>query len=104
MKERYDVVVIGAGPAGLLAARAIAENGFDVGLLLSEAISTRIGIFAWADVLISATVLIGFIIAEGGRQKMRWLWLPILGTCTVGVSIGLPLFLLQRELHIERNL
>jgi len=33
MKERYDVVVVGAGPAGLLAARAVAENGFDVAVI-----------------------------------------------------------------------
>jgi flavin-dependent dehydrogenase len=33
MKERYDVAVVGAGPAGLLAAKAIAENGFDVAVL-----------------------------------------------------------------------
>lgn len=33
MKERYDVVVVGAGPAGLLAARAVAENGFDVAVV-----------------------------------------------------------------------
>ena len=33
MKERYDVVVVGAGPAGLLAARAAAENGFSVAVV-----------------------------------------------------------------------
>ena len=33
MKKRYDVIVVGAGPAGLLAAKAAAENGLDVALL-----------------------------------------------------------------------
>jgi len=33
MAKRYDVIVVGAGPAGLVAARAAGENGFDVALL-----------------------------------------------------------------------
>jgi digeranylgeranylglycerophospholipid reductase len=33
MAKRYDVIVAGAGPAGLVAARAAGENGFDVALL-----------------------------------------------------------------------
>ncbi len=33
MAKRYDVIVVGAGPAGLAAARAAGENGFDVALL-----------------------------------------------------------------------
>jgi flavin-dependent dehydrogenase len=33
MKQRYDVLVVGAGPAGLLAAKAVAENGFDVAIV-----------------------------------------------------------------------
>ena len=33
MARRYDVIVVGAGPAGLVAAKAAGENGFDVALL-----------------------------------------------------------------------
>ncbi len=33
MAKRYDVIVVGAGPAGLVAARAAGENGFEVALL-----------------------------------------------------------------------
>ena len=33
MKERYDAVVVGCGPSGLLAARALARNGFEVAMI-----------------------------------------------------------------------
>ncbi len=33
MAKKYDVIVVGAGPAGLVAAKAAGENGFDVALL-----------------------------------------------------------------------
>jgi len=33
MAKRYDVIVVGAGPAGFAAARAAGENGFNVALL-----------------------------------------------------------------------
>ncbi|MEW6142332.1 MAG: FAD-dependent oxidoreductase [Chloroflexota bacterium] len=33
MAKKYDVIVVGAGPAGLLAARAAAESGMDVALI-----------------------------------------------------------------------
>lgn len=33
MAKKYDLIVVGAGPAGLLAARAAAENGLDVALI-----------------------------------------------------------------------
>jgi digeranylgeranylglycerophospholipid reductase len=33
MKKKFDLIIVGAGPAGLLATRAAAENGLDVALL-----------------------------------------------------------------------
>lgn len=102
MKYFYGILCV-AGvllPYGMFVPWVI-ENGVNVSLLVSEAASTRIGAFAWSDVLVSGAVLIGFILVEGSRMRMKKLWLPILGTCAVGVSFGLPLFLLQRELHLE---
>lgn len=81
----------------------VAENGLNLLLFVAEASSNKIGAFAWLDVIVSAVVLIYFIQVEGKRQKMTKLWLPVLGTCSVGVSLGLPLFLLMREQQFERN-
>ena len=75
----------------------IANHGIDLIQLMEEAASTRIGAFAWIDVIISAIVLIFFIQSESSRQKIKNIWLPIAGTCLIGVSCGLPLFLLMRE-------
>ncbi|MEP7184504.1 MAG: FAD/NAD(P)-binding oxidoreductase [Rhodanobacter sp.] len=44
MTERYDVIVVGAGPAGLAAARAAASHGARVGLLDAQA---RVGGQVW---------------------------------------------------------
>ena len=79
------------------------NNGLDVVALLNEATQLRIGAFAWLDVVISALVLLGFIWFEGSRLKMPKLWLPTLGSLSVGVSFGLPLFLLLREIHLEKD-
>jgi hypothetical protein len=65
----------------------IAEHGVDVGQLLREASGGRIGAFEWLDVLASGVVLLGFIVYDGRRPQMRRLWMPILGTCLVGVSL-----------------
>lgn len=104
MKYFYGVLcVVGALlPYGMFVPWVM-DNGINVGLLAAEAASTRIGVFAWLDVLVSGVVLIAFVLVEGARMRMKKLWLPILGTCVIGVSFGLPLFLLQRELHLERK-
>lgn len=79
------------------------EKGFSITEIFIEASQSRIGAFAWMDVVVSAVVLIGFIIYEGKKKEMKHLWLPIISTLTVGVSLGLPLFLLLREIHMDKN-
>jgi hypothetical protein len=77
------------------------ENGVSPLLLLGEAAASRISAFAWLDVLVSAIVLLTFVDVEAQRLGMKHRWAPWAGTLTVGVSLGLPLFLLLREIHLD---
>lgn len=89
-------------PYGALVAWGIENGGLDGAAMLAEIAQSRMSQFAWADVLVSAVVLITFIRREGRRASVSGLWLPIVGTCAVGVSLGLPLFLLMREREERR--
>ncbi|ESP92546.1 MULTISPECIES: DUF2834 domain-containing protein [Pseudoalteromonas] len=80
----------------------VSENGLSVVKLYTQISEDQISSFAWLDVLISAFTLIAFILYEGKLLKMTKLWLPVMGTMAVGVSFGLPLFLLMRQCHLER--
>lgn len=79
------------------------ENGVNISLFVTTIVRDNLSLFAWFDVLITALVLLAFIVVEGRRQQVPRLWLPIAGTCLVGPSFGLPLFLYQRHSHLETN-
>lgn len=81
----------------------VMEHGLDTPLFLDELLSTRIGGFFGMDVIVSAVVLSIFICVEGKRLGVNYLWLPILATFSVGVSLGLPLFLLLRQIKLEQS-
>lgn len=81
----------------------VMNNGLHMSLLLEGITSTHISAFAWMDVLIAAIVLIGFILFEGNRNRMKYIWLPVAGTLLVGPSLGLPLFLFLRQVHVEKH-
>ncbi len=82
----------------------VVENGvFDIGAMVVEIAASRMSMFAWLDVLVSAVVLVAFICSEGRRASTSLLWAPIVATCVVGVSLGLPLFLLLRERALRRH-
>lgn len=67
------------------------EHGLDTAQIVDEITATRLGAFAWLDVLISALVLLLAAFGTGWITTGRALWVA-LATCLVGVSAGLPLF------------
>ncbi|MDO6415495.1 DUF2834 domain-containing protein [Sphingomonas sp. BIUV-7] len=75
----------------------LAAHGLDVPLLLADLFANRVSAFFGLDVIVSAVVLILFVAVEGRRLGMRRRWLPVVATCLIGVSCGLPLFLALRE-------
>ena len=79
----------------------VMEHGLNLSLLCQELFATRIGAFFGLDVVISGLVLFLFIGAEGRRLSMSALWLPIIATLLVGVSLGFPLFLYLRQRELD---
>jgi len=81
----------------------VLQHGLNLALFARELFANRIGAFFGMDVIISAVVLIVFSRIEGVRLGIRNRWLVVLAILTVGVSLGLPLFLYLRESALERR-
>lgn len=95
-------VYLGAAVVGTLApyyffASFLLEQGFDVGLMLNQIFGSSMSVFFVTDVLVSALVLIIYILVDGKRNGVRNRWLSVVGTLLVGVSCGLPLYLYLKE-------
>lgn len=72
-------------------------HGADPGLFFNQLFANRVSSFFGLDVIISSVVLWVFVLVEGRRCGIKYLWAPIAATLAVGVSLGLPLFLYLRE-------
>jgi hypothetical protein len=100
--QKLKATYVGLAVAGFILpywqfAPWVAQNGLNMRLFVQQLFANRISGFFAMDVLISAVVAIAFVRREGTRQGMRGLWAPIVAIFTVGVSLGLPLFLYMRE-------
>jgi hypothetical protein len=79
------------------------QHGLDLSFLFHELFANRIGGFFGLDVIVSSLVLWVFVFSEGQRLGVRHLWLPVIASLVVGVSLGLPLFLYLRQLHLDKT-
>jgi hypothetical protein len=75
----------------------VMQHGLNLPLFARELFSTRIGAFFGMDVVVSAVTLLVFTRIESARLGIRHRWLVLVAVLTVGVSLGLPLFLYMRE-------
>jgi hypothetical protein len=108
MKPRHVYLVLGI--LGFLMpysqfAPWLLEHGLNLSLFGRELFANRIGAFFGMDVLVSAVVLCIFAGRESGRLGMgpASSWLTLAAVLSVGVSLGLPLFLYLRQAHIDRT-
>jgi uncharacterized protein DUF2834 len=81
----------------------VEHHALNMPLFIRDLFANRISAFFALDVIVSAIVLISFIQTEGRRLRVRLLWVPTLSVLLVGVSLGLPLFLYQRQLQFDQN-
>jgi hypothetical protein len=79
----------------------VMQHGLNLTLFARELFSTHIGAFFGMDVVVSAVVLLAFTRIEGARLGIRRRWIVLVAVLTVGVSLGLPLFLYMRERAME---
>jgi len=54
-----------------------------------------------ADLIVSAVVFFAYVYYEGRSIGMKHLWMYVPATLFVGLSFGLPLFLLMRARKLE---
>jgi hypothetical protein len=77
------------------------DHGLAFGLFFQQLFSTPVGAFFGMDVIVSSVVLWALVYFEGRRLVVPHLWVPIAANVSVGVSLGLPLFLYMREVRLE---
>jgi hypothetical protein len=59
--------------------------------------------FVTIDLLAVAIIGIVFMVVEGRRLGMRWIWIYVLLTFAVAISVALPTFLIARQVHLAND-
>jgi hypothetical protein len=81
----------------------VAANGLSLPLFFQQLFANRVSAFFGMDVFVSAVALLVFVRSERQRLAGVERWLPLIAVLTVGVSLGLPLFLYMRERRLEQG-
>ena len=79
------------------------EKGLNINAFFGQLFANQISGFFGMDVIVSSVVFWFFVFSEGWRLKMKNLWIYIVANLLVGVSLGLPFFLLMRQRKLEET-
>ncbi|HEY9770634.1 MAG TPA: DUF2834 domain-containing protein [Coleofasciculaceae cyanobacterium] len=78
----------------------IADHGFNLALFWKQLFINQISSFFALDLFISVVVFWIFVVTEGTRLQMKFLWIYIVLDLIIGLSFALPLFLGMRSLRL----
>jgi membrane associated rhomboid family serine protease len=81
--------------------RWVMDHGLDARQFVTDLFANGVSSFFGLDVVLSALVVCAFVLSEGRRLGLKRLWMPIAALFLVGVSLGLPLFLYQRQRRLD---
>jgi Terpene cyclase DEP1 len=70
------------------------------GSLIDDVTANGAATFTAIDLLAVALVGLVFMIVEGRRLGMRFLWVYVLLTILVAISVALPVFLIVRQVKV----
>ncbi len=74
-----------------------ADNGFDIGQMLEDAVANTVALAVLCDITIAALVFWSWAAEEGPRLGIRRWWLIFPATLLIGLCFALPLFMYWRE-------
>ena len=78
------------------------DKGPDMVLMFGLLFAGSATAFFGMDLFVTALTVFVFMFAESKRIGMKRVWIPIAAIFLVGVSLGFPLFLYLREVHLEK--
>lgn len=78
------------------------DHGPNPRRFVQDMFANGVSAFFAVDVVLSALALGAFVLVESARLRLDRRWIPIAATVLVGVSLGLPLFLYRRQVHLDR--
>ena len=107
LKSTTKWLFLGAAIVGMLPLKYfvlfLLSEGFNVSLFFTQIFQTNASAVFALDVFLSSISLWLFVFIEGRRRQMKRLWVYVLCTMFVGVSLALPLFLFFREPAIQNQ-
>ncbi len=79
----------------------VGVHGVDLRLFTQQLFANRVSTFFALDLLLTALCVLFFAVQASPRLRL-W-WVPVVFTCLIGVSVGLPLLLYLRADDAEKR-
>ena len=79
----------------------ISEKGLNFYSFVDEIFLNRITLAGWTDLMLTAIIIIAFILYDRIRSGVKYFYIPIFCTFFIGASFGLPLYLYMRERRLN---